>query len=128
MDYASDAKDKSGQAKYPKWIIRDAKWVWPILVMFLPITFFFALFEMQGSRWILQGRIQKIKIKSSTLRYPNVAFWRVVSWYFQLFEFFLSLFSKFRFQMFVKSSPIPNNGYYFDTGSLLESKMNCEPG
>lgn len=55
MDYATDVTDKNGEKKYPKWIIRDAKWVWPIVVMYLPVTFFWALFDMQGSRWTLTG-------------------------------------------------------------------------
>ena len=53
MDYADDVKGKDGSSKYPSWIIRDAKWVWPIVVMYLPVTFFWALFDMQGSRWTL---------------------------------------------------------------------------
>ena len=53
MDYAADIEDKKGEKKYPSWIIRDAKWVWPIVVMYLPVTFFWALFDMQGSRWTL---------------------------------------------------------------------------
>ena len=57
MDYATDVTDKNGEKKYPKWIIRDAKWVWPIVVMYLPVTFFWALFDMQGSRWTLTGNL-----------------------------------------------------------------------
>jgi len=45
MDYAKDC------GKYPTQIINDAKWVFPILVMYLPIPMFWALFDMQGSRW-----------------------------------------------------------------------------
>ena len=59
MDYATDVTDKNGEKKYPKWIIRDAKWVWPIVVMYLPVTFFWALFDMQGSRWTLTGNFRK---------------------------------------------------------------------
>ena len=42
MDYAKDC------GKYPAQIINDAKWVFPILVMYLPIPMFWALFDMQG--------------------------------------------------------------------------------
>ena len=41
------------KSKYPSWMIRDAKWVWPIVVMYLPIIMFWALFDMQGSRWTI---------------------------------------------------------------------------
>ena len=58
----TDKKDRSPDAdlmsyadksKYPAWMIRDAKWVWPIVVMYLPIIMFWALFDMQGSRWTI---------------------------------------------------------------------------
>ena len=45
MDYAKDC------GKYPTQIINDAKWVFPILVMYVPVPMFWALFDMQGSRW-----------------------------------------------------------------------------
>lgn len=45
MDYAKDC------GKYPAQIINDAKWVFPILVMYAPVPMFWALFDMQGSRW-----------------------------------------------------------------------------
>ena len=45
MDYAKDC------GKYSAQIINDAKWVFPILVMYTPVPMFWALFDMQGSRW-----------------------------------------------------------------------------
>ena len=32
---------------------RDGKYVFPIIIMFTPLPFFWALFDMQGSRWTL---------------------------------------------------------------------------
>ena len=32
---------------------RDGKYVYPIIIMFTPLPFFWALFDMQGSRWTL---------------------------------------------------------------------------
>lgn len=36
-------------------MIRDAKYVLRILVIFIPLPFFWALFDQQGSRWTLQA-------------------------------------------------------------------------
>ena len=47
MDYAKDC------GKYPTQIINDAKWVFPILVMYIPIPMFWALFDMQGFHFFL---------------------------------------------------------------------------
>lgn len=34
---------------------RDTKYVLQVVVIFLPIPFFWALFDQQGSRWTLQA-------------------------------------------------------------------------
>jgi len=39
----------------PASMIRDTKYVMQILILFLPIPAFWALFEQQGSRWVLQA-------------------------------------------------------------------------
>ncbi|CAG5104275.1 Oidioi.mRNA.OKI2018_I69.chr1.g1174.t1.cds [Oikopleura dioica] len=52
-DPDADLMSYADKSKYPSWMIRDAKWVWPIVVMYLPIIMFWALFDMQGSRWTL---------------------------------------------------------------------------
>lgn len=36
-------------------IVRDGKYVFPIIIMFTPLPFFWALFDMQGSRWTLSA-------------------------------------------------------------------------
>jgi len=41
--------------KVDDWIIRDTKYLVNVLVMFLPITIFWAAFDQQGSRWTLQA-------------------------------------------------------------------------
>ena len=40
MDYA--------EGKHSDQIISDAKYVFPLIVMFLPLPFFWALFDMKG--------------------------------------------------------------------------------
>ena len=37
------------------WIIRDSKYVFRVLVVFLPLPIFWAAFDQQGSRWTLQA-------------------------------------------------------------------------
>ena len=41
MDYA--------EGKHSDQIISDAKYVFPLIVMFLPLPFFWALFDMKGA-------------------------------------------------------------------------------
>uniref|UniRef100_F6VJT7 Solute carrier family 15 member 2 n=1 Tax=Ciona intestinalis TaxID=7719 RepID=F6VJT7_CIOIN len=41
-------------APYPK-LIRDTKYVLRVLVLYIPLPFFWALFDQQGSRWTLQA-------------------------------------------------------------------------
>ena len=41
--------------KVDTWIIRDTTYLVKVLVMFLPITIFWAAFDQQGSRWTLQA-------------------------------------------------------------------------
>ena len=48
MDYALE-KGHSAET------VRDSKFIFPIIVMFLPLPFFWALFDMQGSRWTLSA-------------------------------------------------------------------------
>lgn len=48
LDYAIDAGEDPG-------IVQDIKYVYPIIVMFLPLPFFWALFDMQGSRWTISA-------------------------------------------------------------------------
>ena len=36
-------------------MVRDTKYVIQILILFIPIPAFWALFEQQGSRWVLQA-------------------------------------------------------------------------
>ena len=48
MDYALDKGHSAS-------IVRDSKFIFPIIVMFLPLPFFWALFDMQGSRWTLSA-------------------------------------------------------------------------
>ncbi|GFR12010.1 solute carrier family 15 member 2 [Trichonephila clavata] len=47
LDYADDKYDKS--------LIKDIKCVLSILYMYIPLPLFWALWEQQGSRWVLQG-------------------------------------------------------------------------
>ncbi|GFY66255.1 solute carrier family 15 member 2 [Trichonephila inaurata madagascariensis] len=47
LDYADD--------KYEKSLITDIKSVLRILYMYIPLPLFWALWEQQGSRWVLQG-------------------------------------------------------------------------
>merc|ERR1711990_719041 len=39
--------------KHSPQIIQDAKFIFPIIVMLLPLPFFWSLFDMKGSRWVL---------------------------------------------------------------------------
>lgn len=36
-------------------MIRDIKYVFNVLVLFIPLPLFWALFDQQGSRWTLQA-------------------------------------------------------------------------
>jgi len=47
LDYASD--------KYDKQLISDVKRVLSVLVLYLPVPIFWALFDQQGSRWTFQA-------------------------------------------------------------------------
>ena len=42
-----------GKNGFRKAFERDGKYVYPIIIMFTPLPFFWALFDMQGSRWTL---------------------------------------------------------------------------
>lgn len=52
LDAAGDEYDKS--------FLRDLKCVFPILVMYIPCPFFWALFDLQGSRWTLSDMVPNI--------------------------------------------------------------------
>ena len=43
--------------EYDETFVRDLKCLFPILVMYLPVPFFWALFDLQGSRWTLTGNV-----------------------------------------------------------------------
>ena len=45
----------SAAQKYDSNFINDLKKVFPIFVMYIPVPFFWALFDLKGSRWILSG-------------------------------------------------------------------------
>ena len=47
MDWAAD--------KYDTQLIEDIKALCQVLYMFLPLPVFWALFDQQGSRWVLQA-------------------------------------------------------------------------
>ncbi|XP_077997803.1 solute carrier family 15 member 2-like [Glandiceps talaboti] len=47
LDYASD--------KYDQRLINDAKILYHVLIMYVPLPVFWALFDQQGSRWTLQA-------------------------------------------------------------------------
>ncbi|GAB0094460.1 hypothetical protein DMENIID0001_097660 [Sergentomyia squamirostris] len=61
------------EPKYGKTLVRDVSILLKILVLFLPLPFFWALFDQQSSRWILQatrmnGRVGSITIKPDQLQ------------------------------------------------------------
>ncbi|XP_041940599.1 solute carrier family 15 member 2 isoform X1 [Alosa sapidissima] len=43
------------QEKYPKRLISEIKMVLRVLVLYIPLPMFWALFDQQGSRWVLQA-------------------------------------------------------------------------
>lgn len=43
------------EEKYGKVLVADTRVVFQVLVLYLPITLFWALFYQQGSRWVLQA-------------------------------------------------------------------------
>ncbi|XP_028846890.1 solute carrier family 15 member 2 [Denticeps clupeoides] len=43
------------EEKYPKHLIQEIKMVMRVLVLYIPLPMFWALFEQQGSRWTLQA-------------------------------------------------------------------------
>jgi hypothetical protein len=46
--------------------VDDLKYVYPVAVMFIPLPFFWALFDMQGSRWTLTATQGLLKISTFT--------------------------------------------------------------
>ena len=92
LDYAEDCdedvvEDRIKMLKYQSSLVfiycfprkifirwKDAKYVYPLIVMFLPMIFFWAMFDMKGSKWVLTGtqvgkhnlcRISYMRIKKS---------------------------------------------------------------
>lgn len=62
--------------KYPANRIRDFKYIYPLMVMYLPLPFFWALFSMQGSRWTLSatqtnGWCGPVKIRPDQMQVMN---------------------------------------------------------
>lgn len=55
LDYADN--------KYTKEIKNDIKTLLRVIVVFLPLPIFWALYDQQYSRWILQGKLNKINRK-----------------------------------------------------------------
>jgi len=68
LDYA--------KGKYPNNRIRDFKYIYPLMVMYLPLPFFWSLFSMQGSRWTLtatqtNGWCGSVKIRPDQMQIMN---------------------------------------------------------
>lgn len=57
LDYAED--------KFDAGLINDIKMLLRVLVYYIPIPMFFALYEQLGSRWTLQGMKPKLFCKLS---------------------------------------------------------------
>ncbi|XP_077867198.1 solute carrier family 15 member 1-like [Saccoglossus kowalevskii] len=71
LEYASD--------KYSKQLINDSKCLLHILVMYIPLPVFWALFDQVGSRWTLQatqmdGSVGNITIKPDQMQVLNPLF------------------------------------------------------
>ena len=71
MDYSDDIYDRD--------LIEDVKGVFKVFVLFIPLPFFWALFDQQGSRWTLQatlmdGEILGYYIKPDMLQFFNPLF------------------------------------------------------
>ncbi|XP_071484620.1 solute carrier family 15 member 2-like [Diadema antillarum] len=71
MDWASD--------KYESGLIEDIKTLYHVLFIYLPLPFFWALFDQQGSRWTLQaehmdGRLGSWQIKPDQMQALNPVF------------------------------------------------------
>lgn len=60
-------------------LVRDTKYVLRVLILFIPLPFFWSLFDQQGSRWTLQatrmnGYIGKLRIKPDQMQVMNPLF------------------------------------------------------
>uniref|UniRef100_A0A8C7IYJ0 Solute carrier family 15 member 2 n=1 Tax=Oncorhynchus kisutch TaxID=8019 RepID=A0A8C7IYJ0_ONCKI len=53
------------EEKYPKRLIHEIKMVLRVLVLFIPLPMFWALFDQQGSRWTLQATRMNMAFVSS---------------------------------------------------------------
>lgn len=60
LDYA--------EVKYPKKTVKEVKSVWKVLIVFLPIPVFWALYDQQGSRWTDQAQQLNGKLGSITIK------------------------------------------------------------
>ena len=47
-----DPIEKHGEKKY-----KETRQLWRVLAVFIPLPFFWALFDQQSSRWVLQARV-----------------------------------------------------------------------
>lgn len=54
----------------PKWLrkVSETKQLFRVLVIFIPFPFFWALFEQQGSRWIVQAKRMNGQVGSFTIK------------------------------------------------------------
>ncbi|XP_029968623.1 solute carrier family 15 member 2 [Salarias fasciatus] len=57
LDWAED--------KYPKRLIQEIKMVLRVLILYIPLPMFWALFDQQGSRWTLQSTRMNMALGSS---------------------------------------------------------------
>ncbi|KAF0026755.1 hypothetical protein F2P81_021492 [Scophthalmus maximus] len=54
------------EEKYSRCLIQEIKMVLRVLVLFIPLPMFWALFDQQGSRWTLQATRMNMALTSST--------------------------------------------------------------
>ena len=47
--------------------VEETKQLWRVLTVFIPLPFFWALYEQQGSRWIIQANRMNGKLVSLIL-------------------------------------------------------------
>ncbi|KAM9710817.1 solute carrier family 15 member 2 [Menidia menidia] len=59
------------EEKYPKRLIQEVKMVLRVLVLYIPLPMFWALFDQQGSRWTLQATRMNMAIGSSFTVKPD---------------------------------------------------------
>uniref|UniRef100_A0A8K9XH73 Solute carrier family 15 member 2 n=1 Tax=Oncorhynchus mykiss TaxID=8022 RepID=A0A8K9XH73_ONCMY len=59
------------EEKYPKRLIHEIKMVLRVLVLFIPLPMFWALFDQQGSRWTLQATRMNMAFGSAFVLKPD---------------------------------------------------------